>query len=162
MKSDYIIRAASSAGLLLNLTCLLLIAKNSKTFKSSYYRYLSCKIFFDACMCLLGLTFHSCYQPSCLQRQTFLAIFYRLYIAGLVFRSLRIGAYVSEIYLNLNRFYAISNVHNLCTSSNMTLYSMLVVLALLPWICIMATGTVKFSDLKILAWYGWRLLIASI
>lgn len=120
--SDYIILSVSAFGLLLNISCLIVIWRSS-IFKHSYYTYLSCKIFFDTCICVIGVSFQSCYDPfDCLTNQSYWTIFYHFYISGFGIRYINLGAYVSEVYLNMNRYYGIRNIKNMWTSKSLKFY----------------------------------------
>lgn len=145
---DYIIFFISAFGLFLNISCLIFIWRSS-IFKHSYYTYLSCKIFFDTCICVIGVSFQSCYDPfNCLTNQSYWKIFYQFYISGIGIRYINLGAYISEVYLNMNRYYGIRNIKNMWTSKILKFYCVPLLFFFLIYSVVLLLGIVHIKREK--------------
>ncbi len=114
----YLIPAISTFGFFFNIFCITVLS--NKKLKHRIYTFLICNSSIDLMICTLGIGFqNACLE--CSRRFTYSCLCYYTFIRF----SLRIFIFMSAlsgIYLNVNRYYQISNTVNYWTRMKLQLY----------------------------------------
>ncbi len=132
----YLIPAISTFGFFFNIFCIAVLS--NKKLKHRIYTFLICNCYIDLMICTLGIGFQNACL-DCSRRYTYSLLCYYTFIRF----SLRIFIFMSAlsgIYLNINRYYQISNTVNYWTRMKLQLYvpliSFLSIFLHIPRICL--------------------------